>query len=170
MNTNQPQGPNYPITNDDKVIIRELGRKLHKFVLDEAKARYAEGRGFHIKYLLGALEYVQRVMGEKANLVAEDILLTQDTVERFNLHDLIEEPFPATPMPTREELKAEAQKKKEEAEKDLALLDATDPEKEAVAEEKKETPNDTASPSSQTKEPIPSPFSAKDLGDTSATA
>lgn len=174
MNSQPNQPINYPISNEDKEVIRELGRKLHKFILDEATARHAEHKGFHVKYMLGALEYVQRIFGEKANMVAEDLFLVQDSVERFDLHGFIEEPFKATPMPTREELKTEALNKKEEAEKDLALLDATAD----VATTVTDAPaNDTASPESEApKEPVApaaptlSPIQPSDLGGGQATA
>ncbi len=120
MNNNN-KAPQWPINNDDKKIIQDLGRKMHKMLLEYAKENAVNGT-FHVKYMAGAFQYVEGVMGAKATLVAEDVLILQDTIEKFALGDFIVEPFQETPTPSLETLKAEALKKKEEAEKELASI------------------------------------------------
>lgn len=115
------QAPQWPISNDDKKIIQDLGRKIHKMLLEYAKENAVNGT-FHVKYMAGAFQYVEGIMGAKATLVAEDVLILQDTIEKFALGDFIVEPFQQTPTPSLESLKAEALKKKEEAEKELAQI------------------------------------------------
>lgn len=95
MAKNQPELPEgtWPITKEDKVEIRKLGRALHKFLLDYAKANPINGKFFPWKIIAGGFEYFQALQGQKAKLVHDDILCVQDLLERFGLGEALEEPF-----------------------------------------------------------------------------
>lgn len=114
----------WPISNDDKKVILDLGRKLHKFILEYANANKQPNGGFHWKLMAGAFQYVEGVMGQKQAMLAEDVLVLHDTVERYELGNRIEEPFQPTPAPTVEEMRVAAQKKIDEGKAEIEMLDA----------------------------------------------
>lgn len=146
--TNDPKGAQWPITNDDKEIIRDLGRKLHKMVLDYAKEKAVNGT-FHVKLVSGAFQYVEYILGAKAQLIGDDVLFLQDSIERFNLGNLINEPFQPTPTPSLETMKEEAKKKIEEGQKELEMISDMEAKKDEPAA-KPATPNADASVASAT--------------------
>lgn len=164
---NQPNQAQWPISNDDKKVIQDLGRKLHKFILEYADANKQSNGGFHWKIMAGAFQYVEGVMGQKQAMLAEDILILRDTVEKYSLGDRIDEPFQQTPNPSMEEMRAAAEKKKAEAQAELDMIEAaTAPAVEATPEvtpattELGATPNDQASVASATAKDVPSPYPA----------
>ena len=149
----------WPITNDDKKIIQDLGRKLHKFVLEYAKTNSTNG-SFHAKLVFGAFQYLEGIFGAKAQLIADDVLFLQESIEKFALGDMIVEPFQATPTPSLEQAKEDALKKKADIENELAMI-------EEAMKPVKDVPAD-ATPST---EPIPSPYPEDgDQPSTGATA
>lgn len=152
------KNPQWPINNDDKKIIQDLGRKLHKFILDYAKENAVNGT-FHAKLMSGGFQYVEYVMGAKAQLIADDILFLQDSIERFSLGDAIIEPFAQTPTPSLESMKEDALKRKDELDKELASIEeAMKPvDVETAPEKTADTPNADASPAPSTA-PILSPI------------
>lgn len=162
------KNPQWPINNDDKKIIQDLGRKLHKFILDYAKENAVNGT-FHAKLMSGGFQYVEYVMGAKAQLIADDILFLQDSIERFSLGDAIIEPFAQTPTPSLEAMKEEAMKKREEADKELtAIEEAMKPvDVEAAPEKAVDTPNAESSPAPSSA-PVLSPIQPS--GDSPTTA
>lgn len=112
----------WSITKEEKKKIVDLGRELTKFIFDYAKK--SDGK-FHVKIAVGACQYFTDLQRQKAELVGEDLIASQDALERFQLGNMINEPFTEEDIvvPTKEELIA--QKKAE-----LAALESapvTDP-------------------------------------------
>lgn len=162
---NNPTQAQWPISNDDKKVIQDLGRKLHKFILEYADANKQPTGGFHWKLMAGAFQYVESVMGQKQAFLAEDILILRDTVDKYSLGDRIEEPFQQTPAPSMEEMQASAEKKLAEAKGELEMLDAAaapaieEVPTTAATTATGATPNDQATPEAATaKEPVLSPI------------
>lgn len=146
----------WPITNDDKKIIQDLGRKLHKYILEYANTNATNGT-FHAKLVFGAFQYLEGIFGAKAQLIADDVLFLQESIERHGLGNLIIEPFQQTPTPSLEQAKEDALKKKADTERELEMIEtAMKPVIEDVKVDEKST------------EPIPSPY--PENGDKPSTA
>lgn len=156
---NNPSQAQWPISNDDKKVIQDLGRLLHKTIMEYANAHKQPNGGFHWKLMAGAFQYVEGVMGQKQAMLAEDVLVLHDTVERYELGNRIEEPFQASPAPTMEQMRAEAEKKMADAKAELDMLDAAA----APAVEEKPVSNADATPEAATaKDPVLSPIQPGD--------
>lgn len=101
-----PEG-SWAITKEDKKEIQKLGRELHKFFIQYAKANAVNGKFFPWKIITGSMDYFQQLQGQKVRLVGDDILAVQDLLERYELGSLLEEPFehveaPVEPAPVLE--------------------------------------------------------------------
>ncbi len=110
-----PEG-SWAVTESDKEIIRKFGRELSKFVFEYARANMIESKFFHLKFVAGAFQYFMDLQTQKSKVVGDDILATQDSIDRYGLGNILVEPFEKIV----EEVKPEA------------------PKAEVVAEEKKE--------------------------------
>lgn len=145
MNENKVE---WPISNEDKKIIQDLGRTLHGVILEYAKKNNVNG-SFHAKFVSGAFQYIQNIMGQKAQLVADDFMFLQDTIERLSLGDFIVEPFTPVPPKTLEQLRDEVVARTKENEKELAnineAIEKQNPSKEVVVETPSEESNLTPS-------------------------
>ena len=115
----------WPITKDDKVLMRELGRKLNEFLLDHFK----DSERVHIKLIVGAFQYVMEMQKQKANLVGDDFMLAKKVVDQNDLSTLIEEPFeiePDLPEPTIEERRNALELQMEDLDKEVAASDVAE--------------------------------------------
>lgn len=91
-----PEG-SWAITKEDKLEIQKFGRELHKFVLGYCKSNAIHGKFFPWKIITGGFDYYQQLQSQKVKMAGDDILITQDSIEKYSLGDLLEEPF--TPSP-----------------------------------------------------------------------
>ena len=119
----RPPQPNLPdetwsVNKEEKDIILDFGRKFTKFVFDFAKEK--GGKTFHTKLVAGAFQYFMEIQRQKNKLIGDDVLIAQETIERYGLGDKIEEPFQEPEpivVPTKEEQIAELKKQIEDLEK-----------------------------------------------------
>lgn len=102
-----PEG-SWAITKDDKLEIQKFGRELHKFILGYCKTNAINGKFFPWKIVTGGFDYFQQLQSQKVKLQGDDILVTQDMIEKFGLGEFLEEPFtPVVEEPAPEEAKPE---------------------------------------------------------------
>lgn len=114
----------WPITKDDKVQIRALGRELHKFLNKQFEGK----ESVHVKIVVGAFNYIMDLQTQRTKLVGDDFLVAQKSIQMAGFGDKVEEPFevePDLPEPTieqrREALKQQlAELDKEEAGEEVA--------------------------------------------------
>ena len=112
MNPNQNPGgknpmPNdtWPITADDKVMIRDLGGKLQSFLADTFKGEDS----VHVKIVVGAFNYIMDLQTQKTKLIGDDYIIADKSVIAAGLTEKIQEPFAPDPVaaePTIEEKRA----------------------------------------------------------------
>lgn len=99
----------WPITKDDKVQMRELGRKLNTFLHDHFK----DQERVHIKIVVGAFNYIMDMQTQKGKLIADDFVLADKVIKQNKMSERIEEPYEIEPdvvPPTIEERRAELQR------------------------------------------------------------
>lgn len=94
-----PEGT-WAITKEDKKEIQKLGRELHKFLLEYAKANPIGDKFFPWKVITGAFDYFQQLQSQKVRLVGDDVLAVQDLLERYGLASALQEPFTHVEEPT----------------------------------------------------------------------
>lgn len=102
MNEQKPQNPELPegtwaITEEDKALIQKFGRALSGFVLEYAKTNGVDGK-FHTKTIAGGFEYFMSLQKQKGQLIGDDVLMSQDTMEKYNLGADMVEPFSPAPV------------------------------------------------------------------------
>lgn len=97
---NNPEVPagSWPITKEDKANIRELGRELNKFL----QAHFSTAGTVHIKVLAGAFQYVMDLQAQKAKVIGDDFIISQEVIVKYNLSGLVHEPFEDDPEPEAE--------------------------------------------------------------------
>lgn len=103
---NLPEG-SWAITKEDKVEIQKFGRELHKFILGYCKTNAINGKFFPWKIVTGGFDYFQQLQSQKVKLQGDDLLVTQDMIEKFGLGEFLEEPFTHVEAPAPEETKGE---------------------------------------------------------------
>lgn len=95
-----PQGQmpadTWPITRDDKIEMRDLGRKLTAFL----QTYFGDRERVHIKIIAGAFNYVMDVQKQKANLIGDDFALSNKFIKNNNLAEQVEEPYEIEPKVT----------------------------------------------------------------------
>ena len=128
-NISQTREGSWPITTESLAKGLELGRLLHKTVLDWAKAQPEDP---HVRILFAAVQYLQELLDQKTLAVSSYILLTQNLIEKNSLGDCIVEPYV-------ERLKEETPEEKAERAANLrAMAEKLDPVKPDVVYEPKE--------------------------------
>ena len=100
---NLPEGT-WTVNKEDKEKIRAFGRELSKFVFGYAK-EHGEGR-FHAKLVAGGFQYFMYLQKQKSALIGDDILITDDVIQKTGLGVDLEEPF-SDPEPVVPETKEE---------------------------------------------------------------
>ena len=131
MENKQPKIPEgqWAVNENDKEVIRKFGRELSKFVFEYARANMIESKFFHLKFVAGAFQYFMDLQSQKAKVVGDDILATQDSIDRYGLGAVLTEPFekivievpPTTPKVEGETV---AEEKKEEALPESPVVEA----------------------------------------------
>lgn len=107
-NTQKPNLPDqtWAVTKEDKEKIVAFGRELHSFILGYANHHNESGK-FHSKIIAGGFEYFFGLQKQKATLIGDDILVSQDAMEKHGLGVFVAEPF----VHVEEEVSTEEEKK-----------------------------------------------------------
>lgn len=88
----------YAITEHDKEVIRDLGRKLVGFFED-----YFRGQeSVQFKLIIGAFQYVSDLHDQKVRAIGDDFSVVQDAIQKYGLSGRLEEPFSPAPAPESE--------------------------------------------------------------------
>lgn len=135
-----PNG-SWPVTPADKADIVELGRLLHKTVLE-----FATKKGeLHVKIMAGACQYLMDLQDQKKAALGDDIFVAQKLLADTGLSEKIVEPFmgdeenkPVEGGVAAEETAAAAETQAEEAkveETEAAAAEGESAEKEGEGEQ-----------------------------------
>lgn len=85
----------YAITEQDKEVIRDLGRKLIGFFEDHFKGQ----QNVPFKLIIGAFQYVGDLHDQKVRALGDDFAVVQDAIAKYGLSGRLEEPFSPAPEP-----------------------------------------------------------------------
>lgn len=106
---NLPDGT-WAVTAEDKKEIVSFGRELSKFIFDYI-AKLGKDK-FHAKIVAGGFQYFMDIQAQKSKLIGDDVVIAQETLEKYSLGNKIDEPFVDVEIvPESKEAKIERLKK-----------------------------------------------------------
>lgn len=103
----KPQQPNLPdgtwaIAKEDREKILKFGRELTAFINGYVE-KNSEGGRFHLRLIFAGFQYFGQIVDQRGKLMADDAVISQETMQKYGLGTEIVEPFLPIPEPTEEE-------------------------------------------------------------------